>query len=344
MKKYNFENIAKQLKSNLTDKRYQHCVRVSNNARIVAKYFSYDQDKAKLAGLLHDCAKQIPNEEMISLCVKHGLPLGDKDIKEAHYLHGIAGACLAQDKYNVDDKDILLAIANHSGRPDMTFLEKIIMLCDMYDGCNRRNIDIDYVLNEDTLDKVLLKILCPCLQFCVEKNIYMAERTQDAFDYILASMLKAKYADKNFIYDIEILADDGTHNIKYKNTALEEEMFLAAIKINMEHRLKLKSVANIRDLGGFVNIKGRKIKKHKLIRSAALSKLSKQDVRFLKDYGITTIIDLRTSQEIDKAPDINIDKFNYYHCPLPVINQDLDTFRNRLLERKGQAFSTSEDL
>lgn len=344
MSDYNFEKIAKQLKSNLSLKRYQHCMRVSINARMVAEYFSYDTKKAKIAGLLHDCAKELPNEEMISLCREHELPLGDKDIKEAHYLHGVAGACLAHEKYHIDDKEILLAIANHSGRPDMSFLEKIIMLCDLYDGCNRRNIEVDHVLEEESLDKVLVKFSGPCLQFCVDKNIYMAERTQDAFDYILTSLLKDKYADKNFDFDIEILSNDSTHNIKRKNTELEEEMFQEAININMEHGLKLKSVKNIRDLGGFVDNDGNKIKKHKILRSASLSSLNKQEAKYLKDYGITTIIDLRTAQEIKKLPDINIDGFRYYNCQLPVLNEDLESFRSRLLERKHQAFSTNEDI
>lgn len=247
-------------------------------------------------------------------------------------------------KYNIDDKEILLAIANHSGRPDMSFLEKVIMLSDLYDFYNKKNINISYVLEADSVDKVLLKILGICLKLCVKKNIFLVERTRDAFDYILESFFKVNHPDNNISSDLEVLFKDSTQNIKSKNTALEERIFREAVKLNEEHSLKLKSIENIRDLCGFVNSDGKKIKKHKILRSATLSNLSKQDAKYLKDYGITTIIGLRAESEVKQSPDINVDGFKYYNCPLPVTNEGLESFRDRLFERKGQAFSTNEDM
>lgn len=319
-------------------------MRVSEYAKIIAYQFSYDEHKASIAGLLHDCAKEMSNEELISMCKKHKLPIGEKDIEDAHHLHGVVGACIARDIYNVKDDEILLAIANHSGRPDMTPTEKIVMLADLFDSFEKKKIDISYAENCKDLDHALLMVLGPTLQYCVENNIYLAERTQDSFDYILTHKLKDKYADKNFIFDVEILSDDGATNIKYSNIELEEQMFENAIKLNKEHGIKLSSVGNIRDLGGYVTRTGRTLRKHKIIRSASLSNLSKQDSQFLKNYGITTIIDLRSLDEIKQAPDINIEGFKYINCPLPISNPELGNFRDRMIERKGQAFTTSEDI
>lgn len=341
---YNIENITEKLKSNLSDKRFQHSVRVSIYAQKIAKHFSLNHKKAQIAGLLHDCAKEMTNEELISLCLKHNLALGNKDIIEAHNLHGVAGACIAKDNYNINDREILLAIANHSGKPDMGPVEKIVMLADTFDYFNNKNIDISFIKRYKNLDYAFLSIIGPVLQHCVDNDIYMAERTQDAFDYILINTLKNKYADKNFIFNVEVLSDNGEQNITYSNIELEEEMFQAAIKINKEHGISLNSIKNIRDMGGYINKKGETTKKHKILRSASLSKLNKQDAQFLKNYGITTIIDLRTTSEIKQSPDINIENFKYYNCPLPISNPDLNLFRERMIERKSQAFTTSEDI
>ena len=53
------EIIAKE-KANMDKKRFKHCVRVSETARKLAKLNHYDEDKAALAGFVHDYAKQVP--------------------------------------------------------------------------------------------------------------------------------------------------------------------------------------------------------------------------------------------------------------------------------------------
>ena len=57
--------------------------------------------------------------------------------------------------------------------------------------------------------------------------------------------------------------------------------------------LPVNSILNPRDLGGIVGLDGRKIKTHRLIRTGTLTRMSDEDIQFLKNYGLTTIIDLR---------------------------------------------------
>lgn len=71
--------------------------------------------------------------------------------------------------------------------------------------------------------------------------------------------------------------------------------------------INLKSAPNVRDLGGYVNKQGRKIKPHRLIRSASLSNLSKADgEKLVKTYHLATDVDLRTLGEQKTAPDAKI--------------------------------------
>ena len=69
-------------------------------------------------------------------------------------------------------------------------------------------------------------------------------------------------------------------------------------------RIKLKSLKNTRDLGGFSTIDGRHIKPHKLIRSGHLASATKEDINKLIDtYSLRYVVDLRTEAEIHEKPE-----------------------------------------
>ena len=57
---------AKELvRSRLSDKRYEHTLNVKKMAVRLAKRYGVDEDKAALAALLHDSAKEISTDEML---------------------------------------------------------------------------------------------------------------------------------------------------------------------------------------------------------------------------------------------------------------------------------------
>lgn len=69
------------------------------------------------------------------------------------------------------------------------------------------------------------------------------------------------------------------------------------------HGLPLTSIENIRDMGGYQNVEGQTLRPKKIIRSASIHELSEQDQIFLQDYGLKTIIDLRSRTERFAQPD-----------------------------------------
>lgn len=66
--------------------------------------------------------------------------------------------------------------------------------------------------------------------------------------------------------------------------------------------VKMDSVQNIRDLGGYTNLKGKMVKWGKVFRSGQISHLTEWDSIRLNNLGIKTIIDLRSSWEQDIEP------------------------------------------
>lgn len=93
-------------------------------------------------------------------------------------------------------------------------------------------------------------------------------------------------------------------------------LFLLCLKgiqlMNQPIVLPLSTVRNPRDLGGYIGADGRKIKRHRLIRSGKIHDLSSEDKNALQQYGLHTIIDLRSPLERKTCPDDPIAHTKHY--------------------------------
>ena len=112
---------------------------------------------------------------------------------------------------------------------------------------------------------------------------------------------------------------------------------LSSSEAAMNQSINLQSVGNARELGGYITTDGRKIKHGVLLRTAALNKISSNDITRLKEiYKLSVIADLRMTFEIAPKPDPVIEGVKYVN--LRVIDEDL--FRQELekkLEFEGDA-------
>jgi len=62
------KEIELDLKNKLSKERYLHILGVETSAVALAINYAYNITAAKIAGLLHDCAKWMSPEEMLSYC------------------------------------------------------------------------------------------------------------------------------------------------------------------------------------------------------------------------------------------------------------------------------------
>ena len=128
---YNLIKLQKKVRKELDPERYQHTLGVMFTAAALAMCYGVDIEKAQVAGLLHDCAKCIPNDKKIRMCRENGIEITKVELESPFLLHSKLGAFLAKEKYGVKDPEILSAIQWHTtGRPNMTALEKIIFTAD----------------------------------------------------------------------------------------------------------------------------------------------------------------------------------------------------------------------
>lgn len=126
----NINKIDTYLKENLSKKRYEHSLLVAKEAKSLAKIYHVDEEKAYLAGLIHDIAKELSEEENNYWIKKGNLA---HDLKKENYKkirHADIGALIAKEKYNLDN-DICNAIKYHTiGNKNMDTLAKIIYIAD----------------------------------------------------------------------------------------------------------------------------------------------------------------------------------------------------------------------
>ncbi|QGQ44108.1 tyrosine-protein phosphatase [Metabacillus sediminilitoris] len=82
-------------------------------------------------------------------------------------------------------------------------------------------------------------------------------------------------------------------------------------------RLPINSLENCRELGGYSTEYGQQTTWHSFLRSSDMSKLTREDIVFLKEYGVRTVIDLRGEDEIEthKNPLAEEDFCEYHNIP-----------------------------
>ncbi|MCQ2436992.1 MAG: nicotinate-nucleotide adenylyltransferase [Clostridia bacterium] len=123
--------VLEMLKKSIKPGRYIHSLGVAETAERLAPRYGIAPARARLAGLLHDCAKSMDKDEMIRLVTERVPDIDALELQMEPVLHGPAGSVVAHDVYGVRDCEILSAIRNHTrGKGNMTALETLIFLAD----------------------------------------------------------------------------------------------------------------------------------------------------------------------------------------------------------------------
>ncbi len=114
----------------LSARRRDHAHRVAAEAVVLARRFGVPEEKAELAGLLHDLCRELPDDETLAAAARYGIPVGPAEARRPRkILHGpVAAAELAE---GGEDPEVVRAIALHTvGDAGMTVLEKCVYLAD----------------------------------------------------------------------------------------------------------------------------------------------------------------------------------------------------------------------
>lgn len=193
MAKEYYKDIAKlqnKLKRKLSESRYQHTLGVSYTAGCLAMKHGIDVNNAIIAGLLHDCAKYMPGEEMLKCAKKAKIDISDAELEKPDLLHAKLGSYYAEKKYGFTNEEILSAIKWHTtGKPDMSLLDKIIYIADYIEPGRDKMPRLDIIRKTafEDIDICLKLILEDTVTYLKSSNMKIDDTTIKTYDFYINS-------------------------------------------------------------------------------------------------------------------------------------------------------------
>lgn len=182
-----FAALQAKVASVLSAERYAHTLRVVQQAQVLAAAYNADPDAARVAAILHDCAKDLPIAVQLKQAEAFGIVLAEVERHTPALLHALVGAAAAQREYGVTDAAVLSAIRWHTtGRANMTTLEKVIFLAD-YTEVGRQFAGVHAVREAAgrDLDEAMLIALDQTITHVLQKNWLLHPVTVEARNFLL---------------------------------------------------------------------------------------------------------------------------------------------------------------
>lgn len=128
---YTEEQVVEKLKTTISPHRFAHTLGVASTAERLAERYGVDSHRARLAALLHDCAKSMNYAEMRRMAMEYVEDADQEELDSEPVLHAPAGMVLAYIEYGVRDPVILNAIRRHTlGGSVMTAMDALIYVSD----------------------------------------------------------------------------------------------------------------------------------------------------------------------------------------------------------------------
>jgi predicted HD superfamily hydrolase involved in NAD metabolism len=110
---------------------YKHSIRVANEARKIAKIFYEDEEKAAIAGCLHDISAIFPNEERIAVAEEFGIEILQEEREFPMIIHQKLSRVIAKEIFKIEDEEVLNAICCHTTlRKHVTRMDLVLFVAD----------------------------------------------------------------------------------------------------------------------------------------------------------------------------------------------------------------------
>ena len=193
LNKLNYKDIEYKLEEMLPERRLKHSMNVSQCAVKLSEIYSYDMEKAKLAGLIHDCAKYFNDDQVEDSIKKFNIELDSLEENNISLSHSVIGSYVIQETFNIKDEDIINAVRYHTtGRENMTILEKIIYMADLIEEGRKFPLadKLRELVYNGSLDEALLLSFNNTIKFVMDNNQLIHPRTVSARNYILREILQ----------------------------------------------------------------------------------------------------------------------------------------------------------
>lgn len=181
------DEMKAYLKTNLMEKRYIHTLGVAETAKKLAKLNGISEEKAEIAGLAHDIAKNISKEKMKEIIKENNIVLSKIEEVSANLWHSIIAPIEAKSRFKIEDEEILDSIRWHTtGKENMSILTKIIYIADMIEpNRNFEGVEELRKVTFENLDRGVFSGLTSSIKVLLTQNLLIDENTMRARNYFL---------------------------------------------------------------------------------------------------------------------------------------------------------------
>jgi predicted HD superfamily hydrolase involved in NAD metabolism len=155
-------DIQIKLEKIMLRERFEHSLRVRDTALSLAALNNCSSEKAEVASLLHDVARDMPLDDMQDILIKSGshTDMSDPIFQSHQLLHAFVGREIAEKEFGIEDAEILRSIELHTtGGESMSVLDKVLFVADFIEpGRSFSGVDEGRELAYNDLDKAVLYI------------------------------------------------------------------------------------------------------------------------------------------------------------------------------------------
>lgn len=163
--------LISKIKQAVSSKRFQHILGVEKSALDLAKKNNYSLEKASIAALVHDYAKERTDQEFKEAILKFNL---SSDLLNWNNFiwHGVVGAEFIRTELGIEDEEILNAVRRHTvGDIEMTTLDQIVYVADyIEEGRDFPGVKEARLIASESLKAAVSFETKHTLQFLMENN------------------------------------------------------------------------------------------------------------------------------------------------------------------------------
>lgn len=181
------QKMHEKLQQMIDADRYQHTLGVVEMATRLAERYGACVEQARLAALLHDCAKGLSRFHLLQRLEGSDIVVDSVERAIIPILHGPVGAIIAREEFGVTDAAVLQAIRYHTtGSPEMSLLDKVIFLAD-YIEPNRSCPGVEELrqLAFQDLDQAIIQAAGRTIIYEINRNHLIHNRTVETRNALL---------------------------------------------------------------------------------------------------------------------------------------------------------------
>ncbi len=189
-----YQDYTEEVKKHLTEGRFYHSQCVAACAARLAGQYGADVEKARLAGILHDIMKDTAPEGQLKIIEKYGIMLTEAQRRNTKLWHAVSGAAYVEYVLGLGDREILDAIACHTGgKAGMGLLDKVLFVAD-YISADRDYPGVEGLrqLSASSLEAVIIEGIAFTIPERMGQRLTLEPRSIEAYNEALWTLEERK--------------------------------------------------------------------------------------------------------------------------------------------------------